>query len=265
MKHKTIPLLENIINHKRTCVFISPHLDDALLSCGGLISFLKDKTKVVVITVFTHAHDSPKNLSTRRFVSLSGYQNSQSLFSDRRFEDQDILNSLKVECLHLGFTDSLYRLKPKLSFWESVLGKIIPEVLFVYPTYRWHIKTGNISSHDNLIIDDIQKKLNEIVFKFDNPTIFSPSAIGGHLDHRIIRNICEKTFPKAIFWSDFPYNFRQSTYANEVADNRGTLVWDKHLEQKIVWIKKIKTQVKALFPDMKIPKVKEYYFFSKEV
>jgi len=48
-------IINNIIREKIPCFFISPHLDDAALSAGGLIAYLSQHTHVEVIDVFTEA------------------------------------------------------------------------------------------------------------------------------------------------------------------------------------------------------------------
>lgn len=81
------------LNNKKNYYFISPHLDDAILSAGGLIYDLKDKGKVKIITVFT---------------------NGDELLLKRKIEDKNVCRYLGVGYLHLGFTDVLWRNNPNL-------------------------------------------------------------------------------------------------------------------------------------------------------
>jgi hypothetical protein len=40
------------------CLFLSPHLDDAVLSCGALMRSLAPRSEIHVVTVFTEITDS---------------------------------------------------------------------------------------------------------------------------------------------------------------------------------------------------------------
>jgi LmbE family N-acetylglucosaminyl deacetylase len=73
-----------------TALFVSPHLDDAALSCGAqLIDTVRRGGRVVVATVFTEG--------TRRYRA-------------RRDEDRRALEGIGAEVRHLGLRDAPFRL-----------------------------------------------------------------------------------------------------------------------------------------------------------
>lgn len=76
------------LNNKKNYIFISPHLDDAILSAGALIYELKNKGRVKIITVFTKGDD---------------------FFLRRKKEDKNACHYLEIDYLHLDFTDVLWR------------------------------------------------------------------------------------------------------------------------------------------------------------
>lgn len=78
----------NTLKDFSTILFISPHLDDAILSAGGLINYLKNRKKIKTVTVFTEG---------------------DKLFLKRRIEDINVCHYLGIEYLHLGFMDILWR------------------------------------------------------------------------------------------------------------------------------------------------------------
>lgn len=81
-----------------TCVYVSPHLDDAVFSCAaGIVARRAAGTRVVVITVFS-AGDP-----------------------DRNVEDIAALKSVGVEAVHLGLKDAPERLGVAPSFRGLVL------------------------------------------------------------------------------------------------------------------------------------------------
>src|SRR3989338_645415 len=245
---------------KLSYLFVSPHLDDALLSCGGLLSYLAKKNTVTVATVFTEAHNQQSNLSIRRFLKLSSERDSLILFQKRRKEDAGLISSLGANSVHLGFTDALYRLRPGRDWW----GRKIGDLNFIYPLFSWQLKRGRVSDLDKPLEEQIAHEIRRLVK--EKTVILAPTGIGRHMDHLLIRRVCEKYFPETIFWSDFPYNVRGNQFFSDLAD-RGyqILGWGENLDRKVELIKMLKTQVRLLFPDGNIPKVPEYHFSKQGV
>src|SRR3989304_10331904 len=94
-------LTKQIINEKAPCLFISPHLDDAVLSAGDFILFLiEQKIPVTVITVFTKISPKPYTLSAKSFIRQCGYNDAELLFADRRNEDKEIFEKIGVQTDH---------------------------------------------------------------------------------------------------------------------------------------------------------------------
>src|SRR4051812_28342816 len=88
-----------------TIAVLSPHLDDAVLSVGGLLWLLKDHFEVEVITVFTA--DPPEEMSPLA-TTLAG-RSGLRIYADRRVEDERALATLGVGHRHLGFDDAIHR------------------------------------------------------------------------------------------------------------------------------------------------------------
>ncbi len=249
-------LADKIKNKKITCVFISPHFDDAILSCGGLLSELSGKTDITIINVFTKAHKKPYTLSARKFLKNSGNQSDAILLYDTRCtEDKNALSQLRVKIINLGLEDALFRRKKQ----SSLLGKLIPEVIHIYPTYRWHILKA-ISSTDYA-----PKILKKILKKYSKKDVlfFAPSGIGNHADHQIIRRVSEELFDDLILYSDFPYNIREKVSSQKTKENQQIYTLMPNLFKKSRLIKLYKTQFAGLFPNGRIPKHNEIYSIAK--
>jgi hypothetical protein len=60
-------IIAHIIKNKIPCYFLSPHLDDAVLSAGGLISSLSGNTSVTVVNIFTTAGEK-NTLSAKKSI-----------------------------------------------------------------------------------------------------------------------------------------------------------------------------------------------------
>ena len=199
--------LEEIIKNKRRCYFVSPHLDDAAFSAGGLISYLADKTSVTVITVFTKSGEEKHSLSALSYIRQCGYGVNElaGFYRNRRGEDREVFESRGVEVVHLGFLDALWRPKKQLYMIRKGMSKLINEFKYIYPTHRWHISKGIIAKDDEENLRVIEKKLREVVGKSE-AIIFCPIGLGRHVDHMMTREVCTNAFSKVIYWEDAPYN-----------------------------------------------------------
>jgi LmbE family N-acetylglucosaminyl deacetylase len=87
-------------------VIVSPHLDDAILSVGGLIARSSDS--VTVVTVF--AGDAPQGIKLSSWDALCGFISPATAVSVRRREDQAACDVLGVRSVHLPYPDGPYRL-----------------------------------------------------------------------------------------------------------------------------------------------------------
>ncbi len=111
-------------------VAISPHLDDAVLSCGALLA---GQHRVTVATVFTAAAPRPWSLPARKQLRALGGVDAEDFFAQRRAEDAEVLAGLGAAAVHLGFRDALFR-----------RGRRGP----AYPVFRFDAARGRIASCD---------------------------------------------------------------------------------------------------------------------
>ena len=115
-------------------LFFSPHLDDAVLSCGGLIGQLANqKKKVLVVTIFTAGQElAPMSQDATQFTRQSKAKNATTLFRTRKSEDRKALSLLDADFLHLEYIDALWRTTQNSQ---------------LYPSFE-HIFSGKIDRHD---------------------------------------------------------------------------------------------------------------------
>lgn|GEM_PF-880325 len=233
---------------------LSPHLDDAILSCGQLLSELSGRADITVINVFTKAHSGPYTLSGKKLLSLSGgYNDASQLYEERVKEDKKALTSLGVKIINLDLEDALFRRK------VSGKNRLIPELTHVYPTYRWNVIKNKIAFSDTAL-EMLETKLIEIVP--DDALIFSPYTVSNHVDHFIVRTASDNLYKDVIYYSEFPYNISKNNYGS--ATGYETLIVPIDPSKKRRLIALYKTQLLPLFPSGKIPMHKEVYFLRKK-
>lgn len=158
-------------------IFLSPHLDDAALSCGGLINmFVRERNEVEVFTIFTGVPDQIENITqVQKIFKVYSLAQAKQLFRMRKYEDIKAMTELKVnDFYHFDFLDMPFRnevnLKPLV---QNIVLEIAPK-----------IQKGDI--------------------------VISPYAIGSHVDHMIVRKVAE-SIAMPIYYADVPYvmNFRE--------------------------------------------------------
>jgi LmbE family N-acetylglucosaminyl deacetylase len=263
----TGPLAERLaeaVAGGRGVLVLSAHLDDAVLSCGALLSSLAGRTPVTVATVFTEAATPPHTQAARAFLKQCTAGDAAVLYADRRQEDVDVLTGLGVEHVHLGIPDALFR---RRDVWPAVarLGRILPEAVHRYPTYRFDIAKGRVSRGDRPLVDRLAADVRSLADRMDAALVLGPIGVGRHVDHLITRALAERQPERAVFYSDFPYDQQDSPDADYLAAHRLTPVtWDQDLGAKQPLIQGYRTQFGALFGAADPPVVPETYFLPPE-
>ncbi|WP_328907899.1 PIG-L family deacetylase [Streptomyces sp. NBC_00234] len=242
-------------------IVLSPHLDDAVLSCGALLSHARQHVPVNVTTLFTEGSPPPYTLSARRYLHQTGAHDAEELYAARRAEDRAVLQEMGVAWRHTGLMEGLFRRK---SGWAPDgprrVSRLLPELAHVYPNYRLHLAAGRISRHDSGVLGRIAKTLDEQAPPSEPYLVLAPLAIGGHVDHLLVRTAAELSRRPVVYYSDFPYNQHHAVGADFTG--RNALVetaWQRGLDGKAALIQGYRTQADAMFPDGRIPLVPEIY------
>lgn len=173
-------------NAKR--IFLSPHLDDAVYSCGGIIKELILKGNAVEVwSIFTA--DPPEGSLSPFAQSLHlRWKEKANPSWIRREEDKHALELLGGTYHHLYYPDCIYRRDPTTN--DPIIKK--DEDLF---------------SEDYVIEKDLFANLaNDLKANLPvNTEIISPLGMGGHIDHRITRMAAEMLGRPLWYYADYPY------------------------------------------------------------
>jgi LmbE family N-acetylglucosaminyl deacetylase len=255
------------------CVFVSPHLDDAVLSNGGLISeFSRDMPgKVYVISVFTRVSPLPHTRHVHKFQIGSTYRNAYELFAARTEEDTMACKKLGATAIHLDFVDAGYRKRDHPHPIRQAVGTLFPEVLHLYPT-SFSIGRQHVDRRERFLIQDVKAKLLEVIGTIGLCVIFSP--VGGkrtHVDHLITRQSCQQAFPKRVIYSrDYPYSL-WSPPDNGFIQKYGLSpgIYGKRKEERHEAIACYASQVTSCFAENSVPAAAdlpdEVYWLDSEV
>jgi LmbE family N-acetylglucosaminyl deacetylase len=254
--------LESAIASGARCLFLSPHLDDAVLSCGALLRALAPHAEVRVLTVFTETTPGPHTRAAWSFLRQCAHPDADTLFDARRAEDRTVLDALAVDHAHLGLPDALFR-RRDVPAAVSRLGRVLPELVHRYPTFRYDIALGRVSRGDRALAAGLAARVRDEVRDHDVDLVFCPLGVGRHVDHLLVRALGADHPGRVVYYSDFPYDRTFAADGAFVAAH-GLRPWSfaEGVEAKGDLIRGYTTQADALFPTGQIPAVPETYFLA---
>jgi LmbE family N-acetylglucosaminyl deacetylase len=240
---------------------LSPHLDDAALSCGALIADAAAQTAVTVVTLFTEAGPPPYTLSARRYLRQTGARDARALYRQRRDEDQAALESLGVSWAHAGLIEAQHRRRKTSAGRSTWWAALLPELEHTYPVYRLHVTAGRLAAADTGTLRTAIAFVRWLAGR--RPAlVLAPLAIGGHVDHVLARAVAQRSGAPLVYYSDFPYNQHHVADKAFIRGNRLCEVRGPQPTQaKADLIRSYGTQARALFPDGRIPLVPEVFYW----
>jgi LmbE family N-acetylglucosaminyl deacetylase len=168
-------------------IYISPHFDDAVLSCGGLI--WEQSRKGFPVEIWTIcAGDAPSGRLSPLAVECHqqwGIKSARDLVAARRKENLEAASRVGAETVDFSISDCIYRRSPT--------GEIIYTQDVFVP----------INSVEKGLDADVAAALTSEIQPGDK--IVSPLAIGGHLDHVMTRLAVERLHLPLWYYADIPY------------------------------------------------------------
>lgn len=177
-------------------LYLSPHLDDVVLSCGGQIAQLvRSRSHVHVVTVFAGdavpgAAVSPHVQELHERWKLDRHNPSPG----RRAEDMAALKAISasIRVTHLPFPDCVYR-----------LGKMGWPLYFTRDSIF-----GAVAEVEAPLVEEIFQTLKRMRASVPrDASVYLPLTAGHHVDHQIVRAAGERWAGQrqVIYYEEFPY------------------------------------------------------------
>jgi peptidoglycan/xylan/chitin deacetylase (PgdA/CDA1 family)/LmbE family N-acetylglucosaminyl deacetylase len=195
-------------------LFLSPHFDDAVLSCGGQIrQRVEQGQQVRVLTLFAGRPGAALSPLAQELHRLWG--DPPDLVGLRRAEDEKALRLLGAEPLRLDEREALYRQGPDGAWLypdrESLFGEIHPAergrpAALAAAVARHLPPTGGVTVH-------------------------APLGVGNHVDHQIAHAAARCLQERGItvwFYEDYPYAGRPGRL-DSAREARGALLWEPRI------------------------------------
>ncbi|HOW97429.1 MAG TPA: PIG-L family deacetylase [Kiritimatiellia bacterium] len=169
------------------CLYLSPHLDDAILSCAGQISLRTREGRSVLIYTAMAAEQVPSPLQANgaRFLKLCGLGPDAGRV--RRAEDARACARVGAKPDHGDLPEAVYRC--------DASGREL------YPTHESLFEA--IRPEDEGLMDRLARSFGALPRA---AAVFAPLGAGGHVDHVLVRRAAEQVFGAGLsYYEDYPY------------------------------------------------------------
>jgi LmbE family N-acetylglucosaminyl deacetylase len=184
----------------RTALALSPHLDDAVFSCGGTLAVLaREGWRVVMATLFTRSVPDPQGFALACQLD-KGLDPSVDYMALRRAEDIEAARRLGIASpLHEPLPEAPHR---GYGSAAALFGPLRP---------------------DDDVADTLGGAIRSLIHDVQPDLVLAPQAIGGHVDHvQIVRAMPDLDVP-ILWWRDYPYVTRGASPPEPFRDQMAAL------------------------------------------
>jgi LmbE family N-acetylglucosaminyl deacetylase len=169
-------------------IYLSPHLDDAVLSAGGLI--YEQTRSGIPVEIWTLMCGYPPAGEVSPFAELQHYQwgfaTSEETTRARREEDKNAAAIVGAQTVHFDFLDCIYR--------RGASGEWLYSDIAVPP----HVEDSGLTKQ---MAEAISTRL------LPDDIVVAQLAVGSHVDHVIVRQAAELLGRLLFYDIDVPYVF----------------------------------------------------------
>jgi LmbE family N-acetylglucosaminyl deacetylase len=190
----------NDITRTHRHIFLSPHFDDVVYSCGGTLGVqINAGLHPLVITVFggippANLQLSPLAAQIHREMGASAIQGVGSIVESRRKEDAAALDYLQADYLWLDYLDAIYRGTPP---FYTTKGQLIG---------------GDVNPADFGIDKQLAQDLLALQERLPDTAWYAPLGIGRHVDHQLVCSAADRLVQRGArvyFYEEFPYVLKE--------------------------------------------------------
>lgn len=216
-------------------IYLSPHYDDAALSCGGLAWEQARGGDAVEIWTICAGQPPPGEISAFARSLHDRWETGPDAAAERRKEDALSCAIIGALPRYFPVPDCIYRLK------KDGAGPVCDseEALF-----------RGLQKDDEDLICWLAKELGEAAGERTN--IVSPLGLGNHVDHWLTRAAAEQSGGTIFYYADYPYVLEDSSFAGSV-DGWKPIVFHISEDGLAAWTRSIaahRSQISTFWKDV---------------
>ncbi len=168
-------------------IFISPHFDDVVLSCGGLIWDLTRTGQLVEIWTIMAGYPTNEEYSAFAQQNHRAWgKTGKDAINMRREEDHAACKKLGAQAHHFDWLDVIYRVDRETG--EPLVNNV--DELFGKPPEEW-------------LVNDIGQRLAAQIP--ESSKLVMPMGLGSHIDHRVVVEAGKQFLRADYYFADYPY------------------------------------------------------------
>jgi LmbE family N-acetylglucosaminyl deacetylase len=193
LEDRSAPADQESAPEDRLHLYLSPHFDDAILSCGGLIYAQCQAVERAGVLTLCAALPDPDALSPLARRYETEWSNASGGVASRREENAAALSAWGVSSWEGGAADAIYRNRlgaPYYATRQELFGEPDPEDAAAVLTV-WERQVKQIArEHGHAVL------------------LYAPLGVGGHVDHELARRLAQlmaEAGCEVRFYEDYPY------------------------------------------------------------
>jgi LmbE family N-acetylglucosaminyl deacetylase len=183
MRYEHLDQLQHAYDH----VYISPHLDDAVLSCGGALAcHVANGARALVVTLCTAVPppDGPFSDLAHEFHGEWGLSPAEVVTARLR-EDAAAMARLGVDYMYAGMMDALYRHPQAYNSRAAIFGT---------------------PAADDPLRPPLMQFLRRLRQRMPDAMLYVPLGAGKHVDHQIVYMAALDALGAGVaFYEEMPY------------------------------------------------------------
>ncbi len=184
-------------------IYLSPHLDDAVFSCGGLIDRQVQSGDAVSVLTICAGEPPPGESSDFAEELHARWGVGDHSIAARKSEDLAACGLLGAAAIHMDVPDAIYRRAE-----DSGPLYVSERAIF-----------GSLAATELGLVEQVARALQELIT--ETAVVYCPLAVGGHVDHRLARRAAERLERTLHYYEELPYAARQGTIPSEFARPTG--------------------------------------------
>ena len=217
-------------------IYLSPHLDDVALSCGGQIYQQTEAGKRVLIVTITAGDPQVSTVSDYAQSLQDRWELITNAAAGRRAEDRTACAILGADFLHWDVADCIYRIDPDTG-----------DALYLSDDDIF----GDVHPAEQHLVDRLAQRMAELP---PCATVYVPLTVGHHVDHLLTRAAAEQIFnDQLLYYEDYPYAQEVGSVAAVTAESEWTpyarSITEEAMQTKIEAILAYRSQLSTFWTD----------------